>query len=147
MAGVAAMSAPTPLLEERRDRWLIAQEGGVVARLTFDYAVSLTVDTNHGPVELRIGGPFVVTSPSGQEHILIPEGEPERLGHALTLVRQRVGHISAFKDGHLEVAFTDGGNLGVPAEEGLEAWELSGPGGLRVVALPGGEVAVWSPGV
>lgn len=145
MAPVAAMNGATPLIEEHRDRWLIAQTGGEVTRLMFDYAVTLTVDTGSGVIELRIGGPFVITNPSGHENLLIPEGEPEQLGPALTLVRQRVRRILAFKDGHLEVEFANGIGLGVPAEEGLEAWELSGPGGLRVLALPGGEVAVWLP--
>jgi Family of unknown function (DUF6188) len=139
------MNHSAPLLEEHRDRWLVAQTGGDVIRLVFDYAVTLMVDTGSGVIELRIGGPFVITGPSGHENLLIPEGEPEQRGPALALARQRVDQILAFKDGHLEVEFADGTRLGVPSEEGLEAWELSGPSGLRVLALPGGQVAVWLP--
>lgn len=51
----------------------------------------------------------------------------------------------AFKDGHLEISFTEGGHLAVPADEGFEAWEFVGPQGVRALCLPGGELALWSP--
>ncbi|MGH7425947.1 MAG: DUF6188 family protein, partial [Candidatus Methylomirabilales bacterium] len=63
------------------------------------------------------------------------------------LARGEVVKAEAFKDGHLEISFSDGTHLGVPADEGFEAWEFVGPGGLRTVCLPGGELAVWTPEV
>lgn len=33
----------------------------------------------------------------------------------------------------------------VVADERFEAWTIAGPGGLTIVCLPGGELAVWSP--
>lgn len=99
-----------------------------------------------GGFELRIEQPFVVTNSDGTETLVVPEGDPERLSSAVQLARREVAPAEAFKDGHLEVSFSDGTTLGVPADEGFEAWEFVGPDGLRTVSLPGGDLTVWQPG-
>lgn len=85
----------------------------------------------------------MVEAADGSE-ILVPEGDTERLAPVVSLARREVVRAGAFKDGHLEVVFSDGTNLGVPADEGFEAWELVGPDGLRTVSLLEG-LAVWWP--
>ncbi len=35
------------------------------------------------------------------------------------------------------------GVVKVPVGQDYEPWELVGPGGVRVVSLPGGDLAVW----
>ena len=47
-------------------------------------------------------------------------------------------------DGQLHLAFADGAHIEVAPDEGYEAWNVTGPGGARIVSLPGGELAVWS---
>jgi hypothetical protein len=56
-----------------------------------------------------------------------------------------VVEASAFKDDHLELKFDGGATITVAAAEDLEPWEIVGPGGLRVVSLPEGQLAVWQP--
>lgn len=138
MAGMARVS--TLALVEADDRWLLPLAGRAVDRLCIDFAVTLIFA---GGLELRIEQPFVIEDAAGGEVLLIPEGDPDRLAGALALARREVVRAEAFKDGHLEIAFADGAHLGVPADEGFEAWELVGPGGLRTVSLPGGDLAVW----
>lgn len=140
MAGVARMST---FLVEVDDRWLLPLAGQRVERLCVGFAVTLLFT---GGAELRIEQPFVVTSSEGTETLVVPEGSPAGLGPAVELVRRDVAHAEAFKDGHLELSFGDGATLGVPADEGFEAWELVGPDGMRTVSLPGGDLAVWQPG-
>jgi hypothetical protein len=139
MAGVAGMSSA---LVEADDRWLLPLAGRQVERLCVDFAVTLMFS---GGVELRIEQPFVVTSADGTESLVVPQGEPERAAPAVQLARREVERAEAFKDGHLELSFSDGTTLKVPADEGFEAWELVGPDGLRTVSLPGGDLAVWQP--
>ena len=141
MAGVAAVSVPVTLVEAE-DRWLLPLVGQSVERLCIDFAVTLMLG---GGFELRIEQPFVIQGADGSEVLVVPEGDPDRLAPVLGLARSQVRAAVAFKDGHLEVSFSDGSHLGVPADEGFEAWELVGRDGLRVVCLPGGELAVWMP--
>jgi hypothetical protein len=35
--------------------------------------------------------------------------------------------------------------LRAPIGEDYESWNIVGPAGLRIVSLPGGELAIWSP--
>ncbi len=127
-------------LVEADDRWLLPLAGRSVERVCIDFAVTLVIT---GGLELRIEQPFVIEGADGSEALLVPEGDPDRLAAAVTLARREVATAEAFKDGHLEIGFADGAHLEVPADEGFEAWELVGPGGLRTVSLPGGDLAVW----
>jgi hypothetical protein len=129
-------------LVEAEDRWVLPLSGRSVDRLCIDFAVTLMFS---GGLELRIEQPFVVQRADGSEVLLVPGGDPDRLGSVTMLARQTVVEAEAFKDGHLRISFSDGAILGAPADEGFEAWELVGPAGLRTVSLPGGELAVWRP--
>lgn len=129
-------------LVEAEDRWLLPLSGCSVDRLCIDFAVTLLFS---GGLELRIEQPFVVEHSDGSEILLVPDGDPDRLAPVMTLARRSVAEAEAFKDGRLRIVFADGAVLGVPADEGFEAWELVGPAGLRTVSLPGGELAVWRP--
>lgn len=125
---------------EAHDRWLLPWQGRKVERLCFDYSVTLMFS---GDGELRIEQPFVVRSSDSIETLVVPEDGSRGLAAALQLVHLEVVKVEAFKDGHLEVSFAEGTRLEVPADEGLEAWELLGPNDLRMVSLPGGDLAVW----
>lgn len=116
--------------------------GEPVVRCCVDYAV--TIDAGNG-VSIRIEQPFVFTNADGVEHLIVPEGNPVKTAPVLAVTRTSVVDAYAFSDGRLELIFGDGSKIGVPADEGYEPWELVGPGGLRVVSVPGGEVAVWRP--
>jgi len=101
------------------------------------------VRLSNGSWELRIEQPFWVTEPDGTEHLVVPE-EAAHLDIVLAAVlRATVEGASAFKDGHLELRLDGGTVLRVPPDEGFEAWTVTGPGGIRLVSLPGGELAIW----
>ncbi len=55
-----------------------------------------------------------------------------------------VDEILAFKDGSLEIRFAGSAELRVPPHADFEAWNVVGPNHLRLVALPGRELAVWT---
>jgi hypothetical protein len=58
----------------------------------------------------------------------------------------KVSSVTAFKGSHLEVVFGDNAILHVPADDKYESWGLVGDNGMRIVSVPGGELAVWLPG-
>jgi hypothetical protein len=95
--------------------------------------------------EVRIEQPFIFMSGRGGEVLLDPENDPGGLGPVLTCTRTAVEEAVAFDDGSLTLSFMDGGSLQVPGSPEYEAWGIVGSAGLRVVSVPGGELAIWQP--
>lgn len=135
------MSEP---LREGDDRWFLGVSDTVIDQCCFDYGVALRV--SRGPWELRIEQPFSVTAPDGTKVLVVPE-EGAHLAVVLDkLLRGTIRDAFAFKDGRLELQLADGTVLEAPADDGFEAWVITGPVGVRVVSLPGGDLAVWGAG-
>jgi Family of unknown function (DUF6188) len=132
-------------LVDALDRWLVPMVGLTVTQCRVDYAFTVVVAGEPGEwFEVRIGEPFVVVR-RGEEIRLDPEGDPVQMAPALAVLRMDVEHTIAFKDGRLEMVFGGDLALRVAIGEDYEAWNLVGLDGLRIVSLPGGELAVWSP--
>lgn len=121
------------------DRWDLPVAGQLVTQLRFDYAFSILLEDG---VLIRIGGSFVLITPSGQ-HALDPESDPEEMAPVLALARSTVVQGSAFEDGSLELSFSTGELLLVPVSEQYEAWEAAGSKGMLVVSSPGGGLAIF----
>lgn len=134
-------------LVEAVDRWVVSLSGCTVIQCRIDHAFTLVISGARGAFELRIEEPFVLRRmvDGGQPLSVRLDGDRTDLAPALALLHADVEDAVAFKDGRLELGFTDGGILRVPSSDQFEAWSLVGPGDLRLVALVGGEVAVWSP--
>ncbi|MGL4832097.1 MAG: DUF6188 family protein [Propionibacteriaceae bacterium] len=111
------------------------------SRIQIDYAVSvLTTDG----FEFRIEGPFMFIDAAGCLHMITPEGNPRTLSPVLAIARTTLARASAFDDGRLELDFADGAGIRVGMDEDFEAWGMTGPGGMKLVSMPGGKLAVWS---
>jgi hypothetical protein len=124
------------------DRWLLPLADQLVIWCCVDYAVSFGT---RNQVSIRIEQPFVYTSAGGVEHLIIPEGNPVQVAPVLAIARLSVHEGLAYTDGRLELTFSDGSTIGVPGTQDYEPWELSGPDGLKVVSVPGGELSIWHP--
>jgi len=121
-------------------RWLLPLQDELVIWCCIDYAVSFGVQNQ---VTIRIEQPFVYTGIDGLEHLIVPEADPVKVAPVLAITRLSVRAAYAYDDGHLEVTFSDGSTIGVPSAQDYEPWELTGPGGLKMVSVPGGELSVW----
>lgn len=130
---------------DAEDRWVVRLGGGVVAQCRVDHAFTLVIDGERGSFEVRIEQPFKLSRVDGGLTALSWEGDPTALAPALAVLHAEVDAALAFKDGRLELKFRDGDWLRVSASEEFEAWTLVGPDGLRLVSVPGAELAVWSP--
>jgi len=130
-----------PGLVEHQDRWELPLVGRAVTRCLVDYAFGLQFWSPEADFELRIEGLFSLREPSGEELLMMPE-DTSSLGPALRLFQREVSSARAFKDGRLEVVFSDGSALQVAPDQQYEAWEFAG-NGQRLVSTPGGELAVW----
>lgn len=135
-------------LVDAKDRWLVPLDGCAVVQCRIDHAFTLVIDSGRDSFEVRIEQPFEVLGQvdGGQPVSLSLEDGPAALAPGLSVLHAALEGASALKDGRLELRFADGRWLHVPASEAFEAWSLVGPDGLRLISLPGGELAVWSPG-
>jgi hypothetical protein len=124
------------------NRWLLPLADEQVTWCCVDYAVSFGTQNQ---VSIRIEQPFVYSSADGVEHLIVPEGNPVLVAPVLAIARLSVREGFAYEDGHLEATFSDGSTIAVPSAQDYEPWELTGPDGLKIVSVPGGELSVWRP--
>lgn len=133
------MSDTSATLLESDGGWVLPLAGCQVTRCSFDQSVSLLFDKG-----------FVVTIEStfllreGDGSVRLVPGDPHTLAPALTIWQRTADLAFAHEDGRLELRFADGGTIEVPAGERYEAWNLTGPEGVLVVSVPGGELAIWT---
>lgn len=116
-------------------------EGQSVTHETVDYTVSL--NTNAG-FEIRIEVDFSLRTPDGNFD-LSPGPSDAQADHLRALLYQKITFSVAEESGALSLGFSNGSRLHVDPHDSYEAWTVAGPGGMKVVAMPGGELAVWSP--
>lgn len=132
-------------LIEAHDRWEVAVSGQLISQCCFDYGIVIRSSGDEGQFEVRISGPFVLTETGGERIDMDPQADRVRLAPSLALFGRAVDRITAYKDGRLEIGFADYSSIIVPAKDGYEAWEVVGPGGLRIVSMPGGDLTMWRP--
>jgi hypothetical protein len=119
-----------------------AESDDLGCRVQVDYAFTVSTTDDYS---FRIEEPFVFVDVAGREHALVPEGDPAGLAVALVVARTRLSIARAFDDGRLELHFCDGSEILVSSSERFEPWVMTGPDGLMLVSVPGGELAVWLP--
>ena len=124
------------MLIEREDAFEIAGAGSSVAACSANTS-SLQLDIHAGEVQwtLFIEGTACLTR----------AGEIEPVGARLTaLADESLILLRARKcDGQLEAIFTHDWILTVCADAHHEAWELFSNEGDKLIAVPGGGIAVW----
>jgi hypothetical protein len=128
-------------LQESDEGWILPVVDQQVTRCLLDYAeVGLLLANG---ININIGQVFAYVYSDGTEVGLDPEGEGVLLAPILRLRRMIVKSGMAFKDGRLQVHFEDGSHIEVPASQQFEAWNITGPGGLLIVSIPGGDLTIW----
>lgn len=117
-------------------------QGQSVTAEDFGYTFSLSTD---GGYIIQIGSSFFLDT-SGQSYAISPSLELSKVAvdGLGSLLNQTLTSAVAEKSGVLIIAFANGSRLRVEPDESYEAWTISGPRGVKVVCMPGGELAVWS---
>jgi hypothetical protein len=129
------------------DGWVLPAAGELVTRCCVENAAVRILCQSM--LEISIEEPFTLVTPDGHSHALDPDpgGNPMDLAPILRIVRQVIQEGIAFKDGRLLLVFGDDSRIDVPSGQDFEAWNIAGPGGpegLKIVSVPGGELAIWS---
>lgn len=93
--------------------------------------------------EIRIESPFSLRT-SDVEFQFSPGEDPEENYKPVhDLVGLEVAEAEADNSGNLNVTFINGVRLHVDSDRNYEAWTLAGLQGVKVVCMPGGELAIW----
>jgi hypothetical protein len=114
--------------------------GQAVVGTDFGYTVALEFG---GGYEVRVESHFTLRIDGLDREI-----EPGRDADAPAVAQlsgQVVSLARADDTGGLRIEFVGGARLLAMPDSNFEAWTLAGPGGLKVVCGPGGELSVWSP--
>jgi hypothetical protein len=111
-------------------------DGQTVIRACFDYGISLQTDNSY---EIRIESDYVVQSSGDRSGC----GSQDP-GHILAAALNEIISTATVDSGTLNLTFSNGTVLRVEPHEMYEAWTVTGPRGMKVVSMPGGELAVWS---
>lgn len=113
-----------------------------VGEIGISYQLSLRLDTE---ARVVLGCPFTLTQygDDGRQDVSLDPGR-QNVTAAIGLFGARVLSAVAFKTGSMRLVFGNGWHLNSRADPSFEAWEVLGPGGWRIISMPGGKLAVWS---
>jgi hypothetical protein len=112
---------------------LIKSDVGFTARLLFSGCHEVHVETR-----------FTVRSLDG-DHLVVAGEEIESAVTVLDGLTGLAVTVSTADDsGGLRIDFEGGARLLAEADPKYEAWTVAGPGGMKVVSVPGGGLSVWS---
>jgi hypothetical protein len=132
------------LLAEHEDRWIMNLRGLPVTEICVGYHLILHLDSD---ARVDLGCPFKLTQGVGDglQDVFLDPGRQD-VAAALGLFGAKVLSAVAFKTGSLRLVFDNGCHLNSRADQSFEAWDVEalGPGGWRIIAMPGGKLAVWS---
>ncbi|MGH3401065.1 MAG: DUF6188 family protein [Streptosporangiaceae bacterium] len=124
--------------------WLLPVAGQLITRCCVDNEAVRLLCLN--AVEVSVSQPFSLHIPEGRSYLLNSGGPAPALAPVLRVMRQEVRKGTAYHDGRLDIEFKDGSRINVPSSKDFEAWEATGPGGvdgLKIVSIPGGDLAIW----
>jgi hypothetical protein len=131
-------------LVEYDDYWVIPLRGRPVSRFVVGYGLTIEfLDPENEQTIIMLAGEFHLEI-DGKDFVLSHE-EPTALGPALGLLGRAVESALAYKDGKLEVKFRGGAKLSVAPASNYESWNVTGTRWLRIVCMPGGDLAIWKP--
>jgi hypothetical protein len=136
------MDAPIELAE-LEDRWLLPYRDVQVIQIRVSYQLTLLLDSG-AQVDLETEAVLSNGSLHAPDVVmtrLVPEHQD--VVPALALFGATILSSVAFKSGALRLIFHTGTHLNVRPDPQYEAWSARGPGGLCLVCLPGGGLAIW----
>ncbi|MGB8939686.1 MAG: DUF6188 family protein [Streptomyces sp.] len=127
------------------DGWRLPFGGLEVSQLRIDHTLTLRLGpdawiTIETPAHLKRAGE---TLPSTASPTHIDPGT-QNVGPALALFGASLVSALAFDDGRLVLDFAGGARLLAGPDPDYEAWNVGDAEGLKIVSLPGGELAIWS---
>ena len=119
-----------------------------VTNVQLDYAVTLTCwDMKRGSASFRLEEAFDLVEATGR----VTRIDPEHIGSGAILVAAlhtaTVEGVDVDSEGALRLTFADGRSIRAEPDPAFESWSYVDGHNGRVICMPGGGLAVWSPEV
>ncbi|GAA2843719.1 DUF6188 family protein [Leucobacter komagatae] len=117
--------------------------GGTVDIISTSYFVTLRFSTN---ATVQFESDFTIREPGCSEKVISMDGDRSELVPVLRL-HNEVVDAAFIAEGTLHLSFSNGTTTEARPDPELESWSYSGPESpeTRVIALAGGELAIWLP--
>lgn len=119
-------------------------EGRELSNLSFSHAVEMGFADVGSYASIRLESPFRLVLAPDFEFDVVPE-DPSTLAPVLGLLRVHIRNVSLAEDSTLTVRFLEGQTVLIGPSRDFEAWEYVSHDHGRVVVMPGGGLAYWSP--
>jgi Family of unknown function (DUF6188) len=130
-------------LTELDDRWILPFRGLLVTQVQVDGAFGLNLD-DQGAVRISNTATLGWAAAGARPEKVVLDPERQDVAAGLVLFNTEVLSAVAFKSGVLRIVFSSGRLLRVDPDPRYEAWTATGPNGMFIVAMPGGDLAVWT---
>lgn len=115
--------------------------GRAVTAQTVEYTLGLELTDGY---YVRIESPFTVMYGADRISLSPEEDAAEAFEPLRRLIGQTILESTSDETGALTIVFEDGTRLLVNPDSAYEAWTVTGPDGMMIVCMAGGELAVWS---
>jgi hypothetical protein len=135
-------------LVEFTDRWELSHTDFVVTRCAIDYTFSILLLKGNSGITIGIANDF--TFKANAKVSTISVANTKTLVEVLAILHKPLRDIKMYKTGQLELHI-DGCEIIVAPDSKYEAWQIVsadkgvGNGGLLVVCIPDGDLAIWLP--
>jgi len=117
--------------------------GWCVTQCCVDHAFTIRLRRQQGEFSIRIEADFAFVPSRGAEIVHIRPGIIRELAPALEVFGSSIDRAVVYKDGKMCIDFSNGMSISAEPDEEYEAWNVSGPRGFLIVALPGGGIMMW----
>ncbi|MFF3568604.1 DUF6188 family protein [Nocardia jiangxiensis] len=107
-----------------------------------EYALVLGNDNGF---EIQAEAPVEFETPSGDKRRVAFDEEDHFDLDLNTFFSGKIASAFTGSAGELTILLESGNRATVTTDEDYESWTIVGPKGYRVVCMPGGELATWSP--
>lgn len=129
-------------LIESTDRYVICSEVFTVEALQLDHAFTLRMRSfTDQRLEIRLEGCFDYQREGNLSRLSAED--PSTLAAVGSVLHTDVSSITIWKNGKLEIALANAGLIISEPDEDYEAWGLAATDELKIVCMPGGDLAVW----
>jgi hypothetical protein len=126
-----------------QNNWGILIGGLEIRRLCLDFSLILELWEQDNVLTIRIESPFTLSGATGNYNV--DPQKVESIGPALQLLFKTASTLQILENGTLEMVLTDSSCVRVKSETDFEAWEVNSDKGLKIVCMPGGDIAIWQP--
>lgn len=126
---------------KKDENYIMPVKGAVINRFVIDNRFCMQFLELNDPMDILIEGKFFINFEGTKQEFDIQKFDT--LGPAFHLFQKEIEYGKVYKNGNLEIKFKEGMLLTAPFDNKYECWEINTKSGVKIISLPGGELAIW----